>query len=132
MTLTTFQALLHEKAMGKVKAMKTTMSTTMQGMAISVEITKQRPSNFVSNVSMNGMTIEKQVYNGKAGKSSGMQGEREMNADDLAKMISDRYPGRNITIEVSEDGENGCICVYKGELVDFQTRVKNSHEKRSS
>jgi hypothetical protein len=36
----------------------------------------------------------------------------EMIADDLHLQIADKYPGRNITIEVSEDGENGCSITY--------------------
>jgi len=36
----------------------------------------------------------------------------EMIADDLYLQIAGRYPGRNITIEVSEDGENGCSITY--------------------
>jgi hypothetical protein len=39
----------------------------------------------------------------------------EMIADDLYEQIAARYPGRNITIEVSEDNENGCIVQYKKE-----------------
>jgi hypothetical protein len=36
----------------------------------------------------------------------------EMIADDLYIQIANRYPGRAVTIEVSEDGENGCRIVY--------------------
>lgn len=36
----------------------------------------------------------------------------EMIADDLYLQIADRYPGRDIIIEVSEDGENGCTISY--------------------
>jgi hypothetical protein len=36
----------------------------------------------------------------------------EMIADDLYVQIAGRYPGRNVTIEVSEDGENGCVIDY--------------------
>ena len=36
----------------------------------------------------------------------------EMIADDLYLQIAGRYPGRAITIEVSEDGENGCSITY--------------------
>lgn len=36
----------------------------------------------------------------------------EMIADDLADYIQDNYPGRDIKIEVSEDGENGAVCYY--------------------
>lgn len=36
----------------------------------------------------------------------------EMIADDLYLQIAGRYPGRNVVIEVSEDGENGCTISY--------------------
>ena len=34
-------------------------------------------------------------------------------ADDLAEQIKTKYPKRDIWIEVSEDGENGCFQTYK-------------------
>lgn len=36
----------------------------------------------------------------------------EMMADDLANYLMQKYPGRNLAITVSEDGENGAICYY--------------------
>ena len=36
----------------------------------------------------------------------------EMMADDLYIHIAERYPGRAVGIEVSEDGENGCLIQY--------------------
>jgi hypothetical protein len=36
----------------------------------------------------------------------------EMIADDLYLQIANRYPGRNVTISVSEDNENGCNITY--------------------
>ena len=36
----------------------------------------------------------------------------EMMSDDLHDMISQKYPGREIWIEVSEDGENGSFIKY--------------------
>jgi len=36
----------------------------------------------------------------------------EMISDDLYLQIQERYPGRNVEIEVSEDGENGSITFY--------------------
>jgi hypothetical protein len=36
----------------------------------------------------------------------------EMIADDLYIQIANRYPNRNVVIEVSEDGENGCLIAY--------------------
>ena len=37
----------------------------------------------------------------------------EMMADDLAEQIKTKYPKREIWIEVSEDGENGCFQTYE-------------------
>ena len=37
----------------------------------------------------------------------------EMIADDLADQIQTKYPGRQVRIEVSEDGENGCDINYE-------------------
>ena len=36
----------------------------------------------------------------------------EMIADDLYMAINDKYPDREVWIEVGEDGENGCWCIY--------------------
>ena len=36
----------------------------------------------------------------------------EMIADDLYVQIASKYPGRNVTISVSEDNENGCTITY--------------------
>jgi len=36
----------------------------------------------------------------------------EMIADELYETISTKYPGRFVEIEVSEDGENGCLMTY--------------------
>jgi hypothetical protein len=36
----------------------------------------------------------------------------EMIADELYHKIAQRYPDRSIIIEVSEDGENGCVIEY--------------------
>ena len=36
----------------------------------------------------------------------------EMIADELYQEIQSRYPGRFVEIEVSEDGENGCVNTY--------------------
>lgn len=36
----------------------------------------------------------------------------EMIADELYQQITNRYPGREIWIDVSEDGENGTFCKY--------------------
>lgn len=37
----------------------------------------------------------------------------EMVSDELAQHISERYPNRKLSIEVSEDGENGSVARYE-------------------
>jgi hypothetical protein len=37
----------------------------------------------------------------------------EMISDALAEQINAKYPGRKITIEISEDGENGSLSSYE-------------------
>jgi hypothetical protein len=37
----------------------------------------------------------------------------EMIAEDLIQEITTKYPGRNINIQISEDGENGCDIDWK-------------------
>jgi len=49
----------------------------------------------------------------------------EMISDDLAGYIKDKYVGRHLQIEVSEDGENGSTCTYgvtNAELQEFHRR----------
>jgi hypothetical protein len=40
----------------------------------------------------------------------------EMISDDLYEVIASRYPGREVTIKVSEDDENGAVIVYTSDV----------------
>lgn len=40
----------------------------------------------------------------------------EMIIDDLYNTISERYPGRDVTLDVSEDDENGAVSIFIGEI----------------
>jgi hypothetical protein len=53
------------------------------------------------------------LYSGDQGVLSLDYKSCEMMADDLYIQIADRYPGRAVWIEVSEDGENGCLIRYE-------------------
>ena len=52
------------------------------------------------------------LYNGSTSVLALDYKSCEMIADDLYLQISARYPKRNVIIEVSEDGENGCSISY--------------------
>jgi len=47
----------------------------------------------------------------------------EMISDDLYEVIANRYPGRDITITVSEDGENGATIYYNTHIPHQQLAV---------
>ena len=47
----------------------------------------------------------------------------EMIADDLYQVIAERYPDRDITIEVSEDGENGCVIDYATHRPNLSVKI---------
>ena len=53
------------------------------------------------------------LYGGSQGVLSLDYKSCEMMADDLYIQIADRYPDRAVWIEVSEDGENGCLIRYE-------------------
>ena len=53
------------------------------------------------------------LYNGQGSVLSLDFKSCEMMADDLYIQIADRYPDRAVWIEVSEDGENGCLIRYE-------------------
>lgn len=59
------------------------------------------------------------LYNGSTGNNSNQGAvlsldykSCEMMSDDLYDIISKKYPGREIWIEISEDGENGSFIKY--------------------
>ena len=47
----------------------------------------------------------------------------EMIADDLYIQIASRYPNRAVWIEVSEDGENGCLIRYEISRPDLSITI---------
>ena len=56
----------------------------------------------------------------------------EMMADDLYKQIKDKYAKRDVRIEVSEDGENGCEIYYpksESTKTDYKTYGEMVEEK---
>lgn len=80
-----------EKAIGKAKALKSMMSATMQGNPLNITTIIQKPSNYMQEMNFNGMTVQKQVYNGEAGKVSGMGGNKMMEKEELEKMKTETH-----------------------------------------
>jgi hypothetical protein len=47
----------------------------------------------------------------------------EMIADELYTKIAERYPNRDVSIEVSEDGENGCLINYNNSRPNLSIKI---------
>ena len=47
----------------------------------------------------------------------------EMIADELYTKIAERYPNRDVSIEVSEDGENGCLIDYNTSRPNLSIKI---------
>ena len=47
----------------------------------------------------------------------------EMIADELYTKIAERFPNRDVSIEVSEDGENGCLIHYNTSRPNLSIKI---------
>lgn len=71
----------------KIKDLSINMSASIQGMALTAEMRKKAPDKYLMEVKMNGaMVVQKQVYDGTKGKSSGMGGEQELSGEELEEV----------------------------------------------
>jgi zinc protease len=61
-------------------------STSMNGMTLNMNTYYRASGEFASEVLMNGKPMQKQVYNGKVCKVSGMQGNKEITGEELVKL----------------------------------------------
>jgi outer membrane lipoprotein-sorting protein len=66
--------------------MKMEMSMTMQGMNMQMVRYQRAPDKFAMIIRMQGNVVQRQVYDGEKGLSSGMQGRQEITGDDLKKL----------------------------------------------
>jgi len=80
------EAIGGAKNMEKVKSIVMKATTEQQGMTINLDFYQKNSDKFCMEVTGNGMLFQKQVYDGKAGLSSGMQGSKAITGDDLEKL----------------------------------------------
>jgi hypothetical protein len=76
----------------KVKDVTMKAKIAVSGMAIDMSMLYKLPDKFVSEVSMNGQVMQKQVLNGEVGHSSGMQGNKELTGEDLERLKQSASP----------------------------------------
>ena len=70
----------------KVKNLTMKGKVSVQGMALSMNIVYKFPGKYLSEIVMNGQTVQKQVLNDGKGKISGMQGAKDLLGPELEKI----------------------------------------------
>ena len=74
------------KTLKKVKDVTVKMSATIQGQSINVTRYSKAPNKSAMTMNMGPMILQKQTFNGTSGKTSGMQGSKDLEGDDLEDM----------------------------------------------
>ena len=72
-----------DKKLKKIKDITVKMKASIQGQTIDVTRYQKTPNKFVQSMTMQGMVVQKQSFNGTTGKISGMQGNKDIEGDDL-------------------------------------------------
>lgn len=81
-----------EKKFKKLKSIQQEMTATVQGgMQLSFKSYQAAPNKESQIISMNGMTVQKQYFNGETGGATGMQGASELTEEEIkAKKVESR------------------------------------------
>ncbi len=69
-----------------IKDITTKMDLSVSGQSLELVEIKKAPNKYFSELKGGGMVFQKKVFNGVKGKLGGMQGEKEMEAEDIAAM----------------------------------------------
>lgn len=80
------QAIGGSEKLASVNDLKMTMTMSVQGMGISIEMLQKKPGKFYQSTSMNGNVVSMQVLNGDQGKMKTPMGEQNLEGEMLKKM----------------------------------------------
>lgn len=83
-----FEALGGEEKLRNVKSLHQQYSMEIEGapMALAMDMKMVKDKYFMMEITANGNTFQKQVFDGEKGKTSGMMGESEMTDEELSSM----------------------------------------------
>ena len=88
---TYIKAIGGKAAMEKVKALRKTYATTVQGMTATMAEYNQAPNLYAMEMKMGEMLLQKIAFNGTRGKVSGMAGEKEITDSELDQLRESAY-----------------------------------------
>jgi len=92
--LTTMDAV--EERFNKIKDIEFDMDATIQGMKINMVTKQMMPNRLLSEVKMNNAIMQRQVYNGQTGSSSGMQGNKNIEGEELTKLAQEAIMNKEL------------------------------------
>ncbi len=75
-----------KKKLSKIKDMTMLSETEMQGMKLQLTIKKKAPNMMMQEMNMSGMVVQKTVFDGKSGGTSGMQGAETFDEEKIKEM----------------------------------------------
>jgi len=104
----------------KVNDISMKAKLSVQSMSIDMKMIYKLPDKFLSEVSMNGQVMQKQVLNGEVGHSSGPQGEKDVTGEELERLKQSASP----FIEMEYDKLH-----YKTELMEV-TKIDGKYAYR--
>ncbi len=72
-----------DKKLKKIKDVTMKMSASVQGQSISITRYNKAPNKYAMSITMGPMVIQKQTFDGTKGKMSGMQGNKDVEGEEL-------------------------------------------------
>lgn len=75
-----------EKNISKIKDLSIVMNATIQGMGIEMKSYQKTPNKYMMQIGMGEMIFQKMVYDGIKGRSSGMQGTKDLQGEELEEL----------------------------------------------
>lgn len=122
------------KKLKKVKDITMISETEMQGMKLEITIKRKAPNMMLSEMNMSGMTVQKSVFDGNAGGTSGMQGNQAFEGDDLKEQkysstmhLETRYKDLGYQLTLKSIEEVNGKDAYMVEVVDPMGNVENEY-----
>jgi len=88
-----------QKKYKKIKDITIAMEAEMQGMKMEIVTKQMAPNKSLFELNMQGMTVQKQVFDGEKGGSSGMQGKKALEGEELEAMKNEAVMNKELKYE---------------------------------
>jgi hypothetical protein len=88
-----------QKKYKKIKDITIAMEAEMQGMKMEIVTKQMAPNKSLFELNMQGMTVQKQVFDGEEGGSSGMQGKKALEGEELEAMKNEAVMNKELKYE---------------------------------